>query len=290
MKLLKKPLLFWSLIAGACLLVAVLGMRLKNVVLRGVTVRLLAQVTGFDVTMGGMDVGLLNPHVEIKDLRFRNPPDFPAGDALEVRHLLVRYDRRSLFAREIHLPEIALDIPHVQLVRRADGSTNLDGMGGGPEKIGRLELPDFPGQQRHPTEPPGEPPPVERPGGEAAGPGEPEPAEGSSGGEPRPEREPRTVKIDKLSMKLGDVEVKDYSRGGPEPSVLHMQLGVDREFDDVTDLQTVAGMIAAEVMVKSMPLLVDEVDKLLKEGSEELGIDEKELKGALQDLLKQLGM
>ncbi len=87
-----------------------------------------------------------------------------------------------------------------------------------------------------------------------------------TGGEPA-----RPFHIGLLQVKLGTVEVVDYSKGdNPQPRVV--ELGVDRTFTDVTDPKVVLGPIMSDILQANLPGIANQLSGFLPEGySESVG-------------------
>ena len=62
----------------------------KNQIIKVAVVQAVHMATGFDMSVGKIDVGLFNQSVEIKDLRLYNPSDFPDREAFDIRRVYVK--------------------------------------------------------------------------------------------------------------------------------------------------------------------------------------------------------
>ena len=253
-----KKLVKWIGIVVVVLVVAIVVAR--SALIKGAAQRTIAKMTGFDLAVGGIHVGIVSPVFEIKDLKLSNPPDFPDAEAFELKRVFVKYDLMSFMGDNPHLYEIDLNISKAVVVKKADGETNLE----------RLEMAGKGAE--------GEP------GGKGEGKkGEkkPEAKPGSEEKKPAPQ-----VRIDLLTLKLGTVEVRDYSRGGEKPEVFTYELNVDRRFENVTDLNVVSTVIAAEILNNVGGKLIQDMGKIMEQNKGDLkktGKDlEKNFKGLLQ--------
>lgn len=201
----------------------VLALVFRNVVLKQQIEKILTAQTGFGLELDRVNLGWNFTSFELEGARLLNPPDFPDREALNIRQVRVAYRFWSLFSREVHFNEVLLDIPKLVIVRKADGETNaqrLSGVGGGSAHGGAA--------------------------GGSSGDGQPAPAPG--GGttpEPRENKEPPGFRIDRLVLRVGAVEFRDYSKakdGGP-PAVTAMTLNVDQEHHDITSVQQLGGLV-----------------------------------------------
>ena len=80
--------------------------------------------------------------------------------------------------------------------------------------------------------------------------------------------------------------MRDYSRGGEKPEVFTYELNVDRRFENVTDLNVVSTVIAAEILNNVGGKLIQDMGKIMEQNKGDLkktGKDlEKNFKGLLQ--------
>lgn len=212
-------------IAALLALVFLLGDRIARTVL----LEAIEKQTGFQADVGDISVGILRPYVRVRDLVLTNPPEFPHPDAVTLGELYARYHRLSLFRKEIHFDEIRIDVRRVVMVKPPHERSNLEVLG----RVGEKKKAD----DSTTTDP------SSRPGS------------GSPSGDPSPEdaseQEPaRSIKIDRLNIKLGEVEVRQYRDTGQEPSVTMVPVNLDRTMLDVTNMQAAVRQLTSEVVVK----------------------------------------
>jgi uncharacterized protein involved in outer membrane biogenesis len=95
--------------------------------LRPVVALFIERAIGHDVRIDGLRLHLLpRPHLEALDVHVRNPAGFPPGDAIFVKSIEVGTRLRALLARRIDVTYIRATGVRVNLVRTANGGTNLD--------------------------------------------------------------------------------------------------------------------------------------------------------------------
>ena len=85
-------------------------------------------VTGLKLNIGGLNVGILNPVVGIKNLKLLNPPSFPDRTMIDMPEIYVKYDLPAIIGGKIHLPEVRLALKEFVVVKNADGKLNLDAL------------------------------------------------------------------------------------------------------------------------------------------------------------------
>ena len=84
--------------------------------------------TGMDAEIGRVSIGLLEPRVEILDLKLYNPPDFGGTPFLSVPEIHVEYDRAALATSKLHLTLVRFNLGELDIVKNQTGQTNLFGL------------------------------------------------------------------------------------------------------------------------------------------------------------------
>lgn len=244
----------FKVLIGVAILAAVALAVLPRLFLKRFTLSYLKQATGFELTYQKLTSHPWARTLEVEGLVFHNPPGFPAGEAIEVRHLFARYRWRDLLGEAMKLEELRLDIPRVVMVRREDGETNLEQIerqttaarggttsAGGATSEAASSGPDFSRLEAELGL-----------DSSAPAPSAPAPAAGgASAASPAAKAEQPEVTIGTLVLKIGKVASYDYSRlKKGQPRVHEYELNVEKTFTDVTDLDAVAHELAATVLVQ----------------------------------------
>jgi hypothetical protein len=170
-------------------------------------------------------------------VRILNPTNFPVRDAMVINRLFIRYDRASLFGQRGHVPEIDLDVARVVMIRQPDGSVNL-------EMLATVEsrAPDSP-------TPVSQPPRVAANGPTAPGDHRPQiPAAALSqrAGKPHHDFQMPALSIDRLRIKLDELDYYDYSLGA-EPMVIPAKMDFDKTFTGVTNVMNIAEQLGGQL-------------------------------------------
>ncbi len=84
--------------------------------------------TGMDAEIGRLSVGLLEPRVEILDLKLFNPPDFGGTPFLSIPEIHVEYDRAAMARSKLHLTLVRFNLGELDIVKNDAGQTNLFGL------------------------------------------------------------------------------------------------------------------------------------------------------------------
>ncbi|MGD0744262.1 MAG: hypothetical protein ABSA45_03815 [Verrucomicrobiota bacterium] len=112
----------------AVVLVVILLLSLNSILRVVVENRVRAQ-TGMDAEIGKFSVGLIEPTVEIQNLKLYNPPDFGGTPFLNIPEIHVEYDRAALTRHEIHLTLLCFNLSEFDIVKNEAGQTNLFSLG-----------------------------------------------------------------------------------------------------------------------------------------------------------------
>ncbi|TAN37611.1 MAG: AsmA family protein [Verrucomicrobia bacterium] len=234
------------------LVVLVVGVVLaRDGIVKYAAQKIVAGKTGFGLTLQGLHIALLQPGLEINDLKLTNPADFPEPGALEIKKLKVSLDRAGTTAQEIRLREVTLDLPSVIVVKKINGEINFKRLAG----------------QDHETPP--------------AQPGAPAPQQPPAPSEQKPAKK---LLIDHLAIRLGTIYVRTYVEGEGQPREQKYVMNINREFTDVTKAKLVGigTQLFLEAVLKSSP------DALLNLGGGVLNTG-KDLGGAAGGGVKQVG-
>ncbi len=249
-----------AMLAGfAVVVAAAIGVR-DRILLR-VAPAIIRGASDLDVEVEAVRTTLVPLSIQFRGIRVRNPEGFDTEtDAFRIDEYFVRVDRRSFFGDERRIREVRLDVPRIVAVIDARGQTNFDAlthMAGEPRR-------DRPRRAAPPPAPPTRPPresSADRPPGRA--PDRIPPPEAPP--RPAPDPDPPTLppatepayRIDVLTIRLGELEVHDYSGGRTRPEVRRVRLGPPQVFRDVTDVNDVAMQLAFQWTLAANPEMAE---------------------------------
>lgn len=80
--------------------------------------------TGFDATIAQLAVNPFAGTIEAKEFVLANPPTFPVGEFLELKHFQADADSFSLFSDVTVFNSMEVEIGNLTLVKRSDGVSN----------------------------------------------------------------------------------------------------------------------------------------------------------------------
>jgi hypothetical protein len=102
-----------------------------NSILRVVIEHNIRAQTGMDAEIGRFKIGVLEPTIEIQNLKIYNPPSFGGTPFLNIPEIHVEYDRAALAKHEIHVTLMRFNLGELDIVKNEAGLTNLFSLGGG---------------------------------------------------------------------------------------------------------------------------------------------------------------
>lgn len=110
------------------IVLAVVGVLLKDVIAKSIAERNLRDTTGMDAKIAKMEVGLGTPTVQLEGLKLYNTADFGGGTFLEMPELRIEYLPEDLRDGKMHFKTVRLHIAEVNIVKDKNGKTNIEMM------------------------------------------------------------------------------------------------------------------------------------------------------------------
>lgn len=197
----------------------------RNDIVRTLVIDAITKNGTCNVELGQMKISGNGSRIEIGPTLFTNP-DIP-GDAplLEVASLKAELSPFGLLQRKVELTNLELDIPQVTLIRQADGSTNADCLG---RTLGEF-LPDVPKPK-------------------SAGKGGPDPALPIAEPDPAEEDDGKDIEvsIDRLALRIDNVSVRDFGRGGAIPLSADVEVNFDEIYEQLKSVDDLQNRLKAD--------------------------------------------
>jgi hypothetical protein len=118
----------FRLFIAAVVLVVIFFLSL-NSILRVVVEHNIRAQTGMDVEIGRFKLGILEPTIEIQNLKIYNSTDFAGTPFLDIPEIHVEYDRAALTRREVHVTLMRFNLGELDIVKNEAGETNIFSLG-----------------------------------------------------------------------------------------------------------------------------------------------------------------
>lgn len=203
------------------------------------SIRFLEDITGFGVELGNVNVRLGDGSIAFDEIRLINPEPFPPDEAIRVARLYAEPTWNTVVGRETWFHVLELNISRVVLIRPAEGISNLQllaenarAWSDGRSDADRASLIESATQMvgaiglRTPLKT------VNVPAAAAAAESE--------------------IRIDRLVLRLGSLEVVDHKLGRHEPVKFTYEVNHDEVYEDVTDLDALLTDLAMDLAVDAL--------------------------------------
>jgi uncharacterized protein involved in outer membrane biogenesis len=199
-----------GIIVGIIVVIVVMLLVFKNILIKVALEEETKKVTGLQLTVGSIDVGLFTPKVDITDIRLFNPPGFSDKVMIDIPKFFISFELASFFKNRAHFRTVELNLNELMVVRNKERKLNLDALTALGEKKQQGEKP------------------VEQK-------------------EAKQEKKPMQLTVDKLMLKIGRVVYKDYSLGAT-PFTKTFTIGINEVFKNVTDPNDLVKLIIVRAL------------------------------------------
>lgn len=116
-------------IIGISLLVLVFALILGRNIIVPVGAKICVKaMTGLTLKMDKFSIGLFSTKLDIQGLKIYNPKGYEDKVMLDLPRIYVDYDLGDIIGGKIHLNDVKFFLNEFMLIKRADGSSNLDGI------------------------------------------------------------------------------------------------------------------------------------------------------------------
>ena len=188
----------------------------KNAIAKTAVQSLCQTMTGLELHIRRLNIGVLTTLIDIQDLRLHNPPEFQDRVMFDLSEVYVDYNLRSILSGKVHLEELRLDLKELTIIRNEQGQLNLDSL-------------------------------------KAAGAKKKAPEEKEAAREAAPAEEKKElpeIQIDRLVLKVGKVIYKDYSKG-PEPNVQEFDVNLNETYENISNIQALVPLIVSKALINT---------------------------------------
>ncbi len=98
----------------------------RNVLVKWSLEQGIQQLTGLPLSISKLEIGLLEPRIQIQGLRILNPPSYHQALMLDVPEIYVRYEPLRLLRRYFFVTEARIHLRELNVIKEADGQFNLN--------------------------------------------------------------------------------------------------------------------------------------------------------------------
>lgn len=115
-------------VIGIVLVLLILLSFVKNILAKTAISAGVRAITGLQLNIGSMNVGILRTLIGGRDLMLFNPPGFKDRLMIDMPEIYVDYDLGAFLRREVHLERVRLNLKEFVVVKNERGELNLDSL------------------------------------------------------------------------------------------------------------------------------------------------------------------
>ena len=111
------------------ILMIIAGLSLsKNMIAKIAVERAVKMVTGLQLRMAGLNIGVIRTLINIDGLMLYNPKGFEDRVMIDMPNIYVNYDLPAILKGKVHLYSMKIDLKEFVVVKNKDGKLNLDSL------------------------------------------------------------------------------------------------------------------------------------------------------------------
>jgi len=97
----------------------------KNFIAKTAVTSGVKAITGLEMDIGSMDVGILNTLIGINNMKLYNPPDYPDRVMIDMPDIYIDYNLGAFLKRKVHLKEVRIDLRELTVIKNKNGELNI---------------------------------------------------------------------------------------------------------------------------------------------------------------------
>jgi len=194
----------------------------RNVLVKWGAQVAVSSMTDLTLRIDKLNIGLFSTKLDIQGLKIYNPKGYQDPLMLDLPRFYVDYNLMDILGGKLHLKDVKFHLNEFMLVKQKDGTSNIDSLKALAAKKEEA-APEKAPEQKTP-----------------------------------PEKKQLPIQIDSLALKIGQVVIKDYSKGG-QPEVNTYQVNIDQTFKDITDINTFVTTLLLKHMSKFVTSAISSV-------------------------------
>src|ERR1700722_6975362 len=121
--------LMHNILIGIVLILTVL-ITVRNIIIRFGIEHYMRTVTGLKLSIGMLDIGILQPAVSIKDLKLYNPAGYEDPVMADVGEIYFHYSPGDMLKGQIYLQELHFTLNSLSILRHSGNQLNFDALKG----------------------------------------------------------------------------------------------------------------------------------------------------------------
>jgi len=185
----------------------------RNIIAKTVLTKGIGVATGLTMQISDMNVGILDSQLGVKGVKLLNPKGFDDKVMLDLPELFIDYDMGDLLKKKVHLNEVRFNLKQLMVVTNSAGQVNLDAF--------KMKESEAKSQAQTPKKE-----------------------------TPKKEGQALEFAIDKVSLKVGKVILKDYSKG-QTPSTQEFDINIDIAAENITNMEGLINLVIGKALLKA---------------------------------------
>jgi hypothetical protein len=116
----------------------------KNIIAKNAVTGGIRAVTGLEMDIDKVDVGIFNTLIDINKMKLYNPPDYTDRVMIDMPEIFVDYNLAAFLGRKAHLEEVRIDLKELTVVKNREGKLNIESL----KVAGTEEEPEKPEKEK----------------------------------------------------------------------------------------------------------------------------------------------
>ncbi len=100
----------------------------KNIIAKTAVTKGVEIVTGLQMDIGSMSVGIQETNIGINSMRLHNPSGYPENIMMNIPEIFIDYDLAAFLKRKAHLEEIRINLKEFTVIKNKDGELNINSL------------------------------------------------------------------------------------------------------------------------------------------------------------------
>ncbi len=100
----------------------------KNIIAKIAVTKGVETVTGLQMDIGSMNVGIQETNIGINNMRLHNPSGYPENIMMNMPEIFIDYDLGAFLKRKAHLEEIKINLKEFTVIKNKDGELNINSL------------------------------------------------------------------------------------------------------------------------------------------------------------------
>jgi uncharacterized protein involved in outer membrane biogenesis len=115
----------------------------KNLIAKTAVKSGIKAMTGLQMDIGNIEVGIANTQIGINDIKLHNPSEFSDRLMVHLPEIYINYALDAFFKGRVHLEEVRIDLRELTVIKDKDGRLNLNALKVAKKETGKEKKTDL---------------------------------------------------------------------------------------------------------------------------------------------------